>query len=108
MKNLTAFLLALTFVPTYAQNAPEEVVNVQLECYNTMKVFNDLKKTYKEIPVILGKANDEAGSTMTLWISPTEKTWTIVATKDKISCIVGTGIDAEITPVFLKKKDSFL
>lgn len=107
MKYLIIPLLTLASLPIYAQNKPEEVVNVKIECYNTNKIFTELQKTYKELPVILGKASDEAGSTMTLWISPTEKTWTIVATKDKLSCIVGVGTDAEISPVFLKKKDQF-
>jgi len=107
MKHLTTLLLSLSFLPVYAQNKPDEVVDIKIECYNTMKVFTELQKVYKELPVILGKASDEAGSTMTLWISPKEKTWTIVATKDKISCIVGAGTDAELSPVFLKKKDLF-
>ena len=107
MKNLTTLLLSLSFLPVYAQDKPDEVVNIKIECYNTMKVFTELQKTYKEIPVILGKTSDEAGSTMTLWMSPKEKTWTIIATKDKISCIVGAGTEAEFSPIFLKKKDLF-
>ena len=107
MKQLTTLLISLHFLPIYAQNTPDEVVTARLECYNTNIVFNELQKTYKEIPIILGKASDEAGSTMTLWVNPKEKTWTIVATKDKLSCIVGTGTDAELSTVFLKKKDQF-
>jgi len=107
MKYLTTLLLSLSFLPVYAQDKPDEVVNVKIECYNTMKIFTELQKVYKEMPVILGKTSDEASSTMTLWMSPKEKTWTIVATKDKLSCIVGAGTDAEFSPVYLKKKDSF-
>jgi len=107
MKHLTTLLLALYFLPVYAQDKPDEIVTARLECYNTMKIFTELQKVYKEMPVILGKTSDEAGSTMTLWISPKEKTWTIVATKDKLSCIVGAGTDAEFSPVYLKKKDTF-
>lgn len=107
MKNLT-ILLSLSFLPVYAQdNMPDEIVTARLECYNTTRIFNELQKTYKEIPIIIGKASDEAKSTMTLWVNPKEKTWTIVATKDKLSCIVGSGTDAELSPVFLKKKDQF-
>ena len=107
MKHLTLILLSLSFLPVYAQDKPDEVVNITIECYNTMKVFTELQKTYKELPIILGKASDKAGSTMTLWMSPKEKTWTIVATKDKLSCIVGSGTDAEFSPVYMKKKDTF-
>jgi hypothetical protein len=60
MKYLTLTILSLISLPIFAQNEPEEVVNVTLECYNTKTVFNDLKKTYKEVP-IYGKASDQAG-----------------------------------------------
>jgi hypothetical protein len=106
MKHLTILLLSLPLVSAYAQNKPDEIVTARLECYNTVKVFNELQKTYKEAPMILGKTSDEAKSTMTLWINATTKTWTIVATKDAFSCIVGAGTDIELSPLFLKNKDS--
>ena len=104
MKHLTTLLISLPFY-SYAQNKPDEIVNARLECYNTMKIFTELQKTYKETPIILGKTNDEAKSTMTLWINATTKSWTIIATKDTLSCIVGAGTDVELTPAFSKKKD---
>ena len=106
MKYLIIILLSLTFLPVYAQDKPDEIITARLECYNTVKVFNELQKTYKEAPMVLGKTSDEAKSTMTLWINATTKTWTIVATKDAFSCIVGAGTDIELSPLFLKKKDS--
>jgi len=104
MKYLNILLLSLPFY-AYAQNKPDEIVNIKIECYNTERVFNELQKTYKEAPILLGKTNDQAKSTMTLWVNPTAKSWTIVATRDTISCIVGSGTDVEFTPSFLKKKD---
>jgi hypothetical protein len=106
MKYLIIILLSLTFLPVYAQDKPDEIVTARLECYNTMKVFTELQKTYKEAPMVLGKTSDEAKSTMSLWINATTKSWTIVATKDTLSCIVGAGTDIELSPLFLKKKDS--
>jgi hypothetical protein len=106
MKYLIIILLSLTFLPVYAQDKPDEIVTARLECYNTMKVFTELQKIYKEAPMVLGKTSDEAKSTMSLWINATTKTWTIVATKDAFSCIVGAGTDIELSPLFLKKKDS--
>ena len=106
MKHLTILLLSLPLISAHAQNKPDEIVTARLECYNTVKVFNELQKTYKEAPMILGKTSDEAKSTMTLWINTNTKSWTIVATKDTLSCIVGAGTDIELSPLFLKKKDS--
>jgi hypothetical protein len=104
MKHLTTLLLSLPFY-AYAQNKPDEIVNARLECYNTERVFTELQKTYKEAPILLGKTSDQAKSTMTLWINTTTKSWTIIATKDTLSCIVGAGTDVELTPAFTKKKD---
>jgi hypothetical protein len=106
MKHLTILLLSLPLVSAYAQNKPDEIVTARLECYNTMKVFNELQKTYQETPMVLGKTSDEAKYTMSLWINATTKSWTIVATKDTLSCIIGAGTDIELSPIFLKKKDS--
>ena len=42
---------------------------------------------------MMGKADDEANSTMSIWMNVTDKHWTIIATKNELSCIVGTGTD---------------
>jgi hypothetical protein len=66
------------------------------QCFDTGQLFNELKNKYKEIPVILGIASDEAKSTMSFWINPVDSTWTIVATKKDTSCIIGTGVDVRV------------
>lgn len=76
----------------------EEIVNFEVPCYNSKVLFNTLKKTYKESPVLLGKADDVAGSTMTLWVNPIEDNWTIVATKGDLSCVIGTGTHFKVMP----------
>ena len=49
--------------------------------------------------------NDNAQSTTTIWVSPRTKSWTIVATKQAISCIIGTGTMFELIPY---KKETIL
>ena len=46
----------------------------------------------------MGKANDVAKSTMTLWVNPIEDNWTIIATKGELSCVIGTGTQFKIMP----------
>lgn len=45
-----------------------------------------------------GKADDDAGSTMSVWMNPIDNDWTIIATKDELSCVVGTGTDLKLIP----------
>jgi hypothetical protein len=76
----------------------EEIVTVQMPCYNTKVLFDALKKNYKESPILIGKADDIAKSTMSLWINSLENSWTIVATKGDLSCVVGTGTHFKVMP----------
>lgn len=78
---------------------PKEIVTFEAACYDTKTLLNGLRETHKEYPIIVGKADDVAGSTMTFWIQPIEKNWTIVATKGNLSCIIGSGTDFKIAPV---------
>lgn len=79
----------------------EEIVNFEAPCYDTKALFKTLKNKYKEDPVLMGKTNDVAESTMTLWVNPIEDNWTIIATKGDLSCVIGTGTDFKVMP---KKK----
>ena len=76
----------------------EEIVNIEMPCYNTTLLFNTLKKNYKESPILMGKADDVAKSTMTLWVNPIDDNWTIIATKGDLSCVVGTGTHFKVMP----------
>ena len=48
------------------------------------------------MPLLTGKATDEARSTLSVWMNPTDKNWTIVATTKDISCVVGMGTDIKL------------
>lgn len=98
-------LLLSLFALTTQAKSPEEVVSVDINCYDTDTLFKTLKEDYYEYPIILGMTNDKANSTMSVWMQPREKSWTIVATKQDISCIIGTGTNLELVP-YKKKKES--
>ena len=48
------------------------------------------------MPLLTGKATDIARSTLSVWMNPTDKNWTIVATTKDISCIIGMGTDIKL------------
>lgn len=91
MKFLYASLLLLSMIPASA-----EVINNTMPCGDTNEVTKHLMERFKEMPIIIGKADDVANSVMSLWINPLSKSWTIIATKNDISCIIGTGKDFTI------------
>ena len=97
MKYLTTLLLSLTLLTAQAKSS-EEVVTTEITCYDTDTLFKTLKETYYEYPIALGMTNDKAKSTTTIWVSPRNKSWTIVATKQSISCIIGAGTEFELIP----------
>ena len=102
MKYLILFL-SLFLVAAQAKS-PEEVVSVDITCYDTDTLLKTLSETYREYPMIMGITNDRAISTMSVWANPIDKSWTIVATKSNISCIIGTGTEFDLVP-YKKKKE---
>jgi len=74
----------------------KDTIEAELPCYNTKELFKSLREKYKEMPLLTGKATDEARSTLSVWMNPTEKNWTIVATTEDISCVVGMGTDIKL------------
>lgn len=93
MKLLALFMGCVTLT----SNAGEILTN-EMMCEKTSIVVDGLKKEYGEIPVVLGKSDDIANSVMSLWTNPKTDSWTIVATKDEVSCIVGSGQNLKIIP----------
>ena len=93
---LLAVSLGITNI-SYSQKL-EQTIKTELPCYNTTELFKTLRENYKELPLLTGKADDEANSTMSLWLNPIDNNWTIIATKKELSCVVGTGTDMKIIP----------
>jgi len=103
MKYLTILLLSLTLLTAQAKS-PEEVVTTEISCYDTDELMKILREDYKEYPIAMGITNDRANSTMSIWVSPRNKSWTITATKQSISCIVGAGTAFELVPYKKEKQ----
>lgn len=73
-----------------------EMVPTQMQCGNTKKIVASLAEEHKEKPIIIGMADDGASSVMTLWVNTSTKSWTILATKDDVSCIIGYGSELKL------------
>jgi hypothetical protein len=86
MKFLYASLLLLLIIPASA-----ETITSAMPCGDTKNITEILRERFKEIPIIVGIADDGAKSLMSLWTNIENGSWTLVATKDQLSCIIGTG-----------------
>jgi len=73
-----------------------ETITSEFPCGETKKVTDYLKERYNEAPIMLGRADDTAHSLMSLWVNKTTGTWTILATLDELTCIIGTGTNLNI------------
>jgi hypothetical protein len=91
---LLAISLGITNI-SYSQEIVE-AITIDLPCYNTKELFKSLREKYKELPIVTGTAGDQAESTVSIWMDPIEKSWTIVTTKKELSCIVGLGTDIKL------------
>jgi len=91
---LLAISLGITNI-SYSQKL-EQTIKAELPCYDTTELFKSLREKFKELPLLTGKTDDEANSTMSLWLNPVDNNWTIIATKKELSCIVGLGTDIKL------------
>jgi hypothetical protein len=82
---------------SYSQELKDTSV-IDLPCYDSDELFKSLREKFKEMPFLVGKAGDEAKSTISIWLNPVDNNWTIVATKNDLSCIVGLGDDMKLVP----------
>ena len=96
MKSLYLILLTLGISTCSYSQELKETIEAELPCYNTTDLFKNLREKYKELPLLTGKVTDIAKSTLSVWMNPTDKNWTIVATSKEISCIVGMGTDIKL------------
>jgi hypothetical protein len=106
MKYLLFIILGITPFLIFGQQTPEQQAIINERCYTSTEVFATLQQKYKEIPVAMGKINDN--TVMTLWSNPVVSSWTVVASniKESISCIVFGG--AEFTTVPYKNSYKIL
>ena len=96
MKSLYLILLTLGISTCSYSQELKDTIEAELPCYNTTDLFKNLREKYKELPLLTGKVTDIAKSTLSVWMNPIDKNWTIVATAKEISCIVGIGTDIKL------------
>ena len=96
MKHYLLLFIALGMSNISYSQELKETIETELLCYNTTDLFKNLREKYKELPLLTGKVTDIAKSTLSVWMNPTDKNWTIVATKEDISCIIGIGTDIKL------------
>ena len=92
----TLFFILLASESFAQQDKDIDSIFVELPCYPTDELFKTLMSTYAEKPILLGKTDDQVGSTMSLWINNNKSTWSIISSKGKISCVVGYGNNLNI------------
>ena len=93
-----AVFIGLLASNSYSQEI-KDTVKTELPCYNTQELFKSLREKFKELPLLTGKTDDNANSTMSIWLNPVNNDWTIIATKKDLSCVVGTGTDMNLITV---------
>ena len=98
-------LLYLLFLVPLVACSQQEIVSRDMICNDTEIIVKTLRGKYKEVPLLIGQANDEASSIMTLWMNPETKSWTITATKDDVSCVTGMGEQIQPFPHKAKTKE---
>ena len=53
--------------------------------------LESLKESFKEMPLLTGRASDEAKSILSFWMNPIDNSWSIIATNKDLSCVIGIG-----------------
>ena len=79
--------------------AEAQILTFDAQCDDTKIVVELLSKKYREIPIAFGDTEDVAKSKMSIWVNPATKSWSLVATKEKLSCIIGVGENFEFIPL---------
>lgn len=106
----TLFFASSIFAEELPLGKPEgppnvEVVKIPIMCADTKFVFKELTEQYQEQPMMFGIANDNAKSIFSIWINNETKTFTLIATKDKMSCVIGTGVNFKVKTLPIEKYD---
>lgn len=98
-------LLAITLLSfPLLCNAEAFTLTFEAVCDETKVLVKKLVSQYKEIPLITGDTGDEAGSTMSLWVNTENNSWTILATKENLSCVIGYGENFKVIPYQKSKR----
>lgn len=92
------FLYALLLL-TLTLTSSAETITTTMPCDDTVVITEYLAKNFKEVPLLMGRADDAVGSVMSFWINMKTGTWTIIATKNQLSCVIGVGKNLKVIDV---------
>lgn len=92
-------IISVVLSMTSLAHADPQSLAFDAYCDDTKIIVEALAKKYREMPIAFGDTEDEAKSKMSLWVSPATKTWSLVATKGTLSCIIGVGNNFEFIPI---------
>jgi hypothetical protein len=101
MKYITIILSLILIHPIC--NAEPHSIKIDAYCDDTDRIFSALTMM-KEIPIAIAQANDVAESKVLLWVDPTKESWTLTASKDKVTCVIGYG--SAFNLIIPRKKNS--
>lgn len=76
----------------------KQLIQFSSPCYDTKELFSHLKTEYEEIPYIFATAMDVAESKVSVWVNPSLRTFTLVATVENLSCVIGSGLNFTVVP----------
>jgi hypothetical protein len=89
-----ALILSLLLIHPIS-NAEPHSITIESYCNDTDQIFSALSMM-NEIPIAIAQANDVAESKVLLWVGPAKETWTLTATKDKTTCVIGYGTNFKL------------
>jgi len=96
-------ILLLLLFP-FSVNAQQEFLKPVI-CSSTTEVIRFLTgENYRELPVWIGKADNEAN--FSLFVNAKTKTWTVLEIQDNIACIIGSGENSRLNNNLLNSKKS--
>jgi len=91
---MLALYVPFAVAKTPTTKKPQEIT-IKATCYKSDEVFTALIGKLKQTPIIMGKTDDNAESIMSLWAGQ-DGSWTLVATKENLSCVLGHGREIEV------------
>lgn len=92
MNKFLKHIVFLSFLLTGSANAQMEIgtVNVPFKCFDTKSVFTFLNDEFKEQPITTLKSVEKE-VIFSLWVNKKENTWTLLTTRQNITCIIALG-----------------
>lgn len=96
MRKLLTGLMVCLPLTVFAELTVKEQHQLDLICFDTELLFKELRNEHQETPFLFGENDDNIESTMSFWMKRGGESWTIVATKKELSCILSMGKNLKV------------